>query len=149
MTIVDRATRCFLSWRVVHERTAEIAQAMVYEAPAQRYYSDCFGMYFNLHYGISHYLAMRDKSETYSVEAGNAELRHYLARLVRRSRCFSRSIEALRRHVKLFIYAWNRRQLHRRLFPITRLMLSNSFEHGFIHSTNQQSPRIFPGLVGH
>lgn len=90
---------------------------MVYEAPAKRYYSDRFRMYFNLHYGISHYLAMWDKSETYSVEAGNAELRHYLARLARRSRCFSRSIEALRRHVKLFIYAWNRRQLHRRLHP--------------------------------
>ena len=44
-------------------------------------------------------------------------LRHYLARLARRSRCFSRSIEALRRHVKLFIYAWNRRQLYRRLHP--------------------------------
>ncbi len=117
MTIVDRQSRCFLSWRVVHDRTAAEAQAMVYEAPAERYYSDRFKMYFNLHYGISHYLAMWDKSETYSVEAGNAELRHYLARLARRSRCFSRSIEALRRHVKLFIYAWNRRQLHRRLHP--------------------------------
>ncbi|MBP9502950.1 MAG: IS1 family transposase [Candidatus Promineofilum sp.] len=39
---------------------------------------------------------MDDKSETYSVEAGNAELRHYLARLGRKSRCFSRSIKALR-----------------------------------------------------
>lgn len=117
MTIIDRQSRCFLSWRVVHDRTAEVAQAMVYEAPAQRYYSDRFGLYFNFHYGISHYLAMWDKSETYSVEAGNAELRHYLARLARRSRCFSRSIEALRRHVKLFIYAWNRRQLYRRLHP--------------------------------
>lgn len=106
MTIVDRVTRYFLSWRVVFDRTAEVAQAMVYEAPATRYFSDRFGKYFNLHYGISHYLAMWDKSETYSVEAGNAEPRY-----------FSRSIEALRRHVKLFVYAWNRRQLHRRLHP--------------------------------
>jgi hypothetical protein len=56
-----------------------VAQAMVYEAPPQRYYSDRFGLYFNLHYGISHYLVLWDKSETYLVEAGNAELRHYLA----------------------------------------------------------------------
>ena len=117
MTIVDRATRCFLSWRVVYDRTAEVAQQMLYEAPAKRYYSDRFQMYFNLHFGISHYLAMWDKSETYAVEAGNAELRHYLARLARRSRCFTRSIEALRRHVKMFVYAWNRRQLYRRLHP--------------------------------
>jgi IS1 family transposase len=32
---------------------------------------------------------MPDKSQTYSVEADNAELRPYLARLARRSRCFS------------------------------------------------------------
>ena len=117
MTVVDRATRCFLSWRVVFERTAEVAQQMIYESPAEQYYSDRFRMYFNLHYGVSHYLAMWDKSETYSVEAGNAELRHYLARLARKSRCFSRSIDALRRHVKLFIYAWNQRQLHKRQNP--------------------------------
>ena len=52
MTIVDRETRCFLSWRVVECRTVEIAQEMVYEAPAARYYSDRFQMYFNLHYGV-------------------------------------------------------------------------------------------------
>jgi len=57
------------------------------------------------------------KSQTYSVEADNAELRHYLARLARKSRCFSRSIEALRQAVKLFVHAWNRRQLHKRAFP--------------------------------
>ncbi len=39
--------------------------------------------------------AMKDKSETYSVEGENADLRHYLARLARKSRCFSRSLEAL------------------------------------------------------
>ena len=117
MTVVDRATRCFLAWRVVFERTAEVAQEMLYESPAHRYYSDRFQLYFNLHFGVSHYLAMWDKSETYAVEAGNAELRHYLARLARKSRCFSRSIDALRRHVKLFIYAWNQRQLHKRQNP--------------------------------
>jgi insertion element IS1 protein InsB len=117
MTIVDRVTRCFLSWRVVEQREAAIAQQMGYEAPAKRYYSDHFKMYFNLHYGVAHYLAKLDKSETYAVEAGNAELRHYLARLARRSRCFSRCIKALRRHVKLFVAAWNRRQLYKQQFP--------------------------------
>ena len=101
----------------MYERIAEAAQEMIYESPANQYYSDHFQMYFNLHYGASHYLAMWDKSETYSVEAGNAELRHYLARLARKSRCFSRSIDALRRHVKLFIYAWKQRQLHNKHYP--------------------------------
>ncbi len=44
------------------------------------------------------------------------DLRDYLARLGRKSRCFPRSIEALRRAVKLFVYAWNRRQLHKRAY---------------------------------
>jgi len=54
---------------------------------------------------------------SYAVEADNAELRHYLARLGRRSRCFSRCIHALWRAVKLFVFAWNRRQLYKRAHP--------------------------------
>ena len=60
---------------------------------------------------------MRDKSQTYSVEADSAEWRHYLARLARKSRCFSRCIQALRRALKLFVYAWNQRPIYKRLFP--------------------------------
>ncbi len=61
--------------------------------------------------------ALPNKSQTYAVEADNAELRHSLARLGRRSRCFTRAIQALRDAVKLFVYAWNRRQLFRRAHP--------------------------------
>ena len=49
------------------------------------------------------------KSETYSVEGGNADLRHYLARLGRQSRCFSRCFEALRRAVFVFVHCYNER----------------------------------------
>src|SRR5260221_533025 len=37
--------------------------------------------------------------------------------LARRSRCFSRSLHALWRSVKLFVFAWNRRQLFKHEFP--------------------------------
>ena len=57
------------------------------------------------------------KRDTYSVEADNAELRHYLARLARRSRCFSRCIKALHNAVKLFVYAFYQRQLFKQTFP--------------------------------
>jgi insertion element IS1 protein InsB len=60
---------------------------------------------------------MQDKSETYSVEGANADLRHYLARLRRRSRCFSRCEKALRNAVKLFVFAYNQRQLYKQQFP--------------------------------
>jgi hypothetical protein len=47
----------------------------------------------------------------YSVEGSNAEIRHYLGRLHRRSRCFCHSVEALRRAFWLFVYCYNKRCL--------------------------------------
>jgi hypothetical protein len=54
-----------------------------------------------------------DNSETYRVEGVNAELRHCLARFVCKSRC----ILALRRALKRFVFAWNRRQFYRQRLP--------------------------------
>jgi hypothetical protein len=50
------------------------------------------------------------KEQTYTIEGVNADLRTYLGRLKRRSRCFSRCIEALRRAMRLFVWHYNRRQ---------------------------------------
>ena len=100
------------------ERTYEVMQAMLDRSPqAKRYFSDAFSTYEALVYYPGKHKALPNKSQTYSVEAVNAELRHYLARLARKSRCFSRSLLALWRSVKLFVFAWNRRQLHKRAFP--------------------------------
>jgi IS1 family transposase len=62
------------------------------QSPAQQYYSDQFPLYDSLEYRLGYHLSLFDKSETYSVEGVNAELRHYLTRLARKSRCFSRCI---------------------------------------------------------
>ena len=118
MTLVDRTTSCILGWAVAPERGHARLQHMVDDAPkAAFYFSDLFSTYRMLIFTPGRYTPMPDKSETYRVEGDNAELRHYLARLARRSRCFSRCIHALRRAIKLFVYAWNRRQLHRQRFP--------------------------------
>jgi IS1 family transposase len=79
------------------------------EAPsAKEYYNDAFTVYDSIGYPGKHE-SLPNKSQTYSVEGDNAELRHYLARLFRhlarlfrRSRCFSRSLAALSRAVDLF-----------------------------------------------
>jgi len=68
-------------------------------------------------YHLGVYEVSRGKTDTYSVEANNAELRRYLARLGRRSRCFSRRLEALKAALKLFMYCFNRRQLYKQAFP--------------------------------
>ena len=92
-------------------------QAVIDSAPhAKSYFSDAFNTYRELCWWGKHQ-AMYDKSETYSVEGDNAELRHYLARLVRKSRCFSKCLKALRRAVELFVWCWNWRQLRRRQHP--------------------------------
>jgi IS1 family transposase len=114
---VDRETRCVLSWAVVQERTSEALQACLERAPqAKQYYSDAFPAYDTLYYGAS-YEMRTDKQETYSVEAVNADLRHYLKRLARKSRCFSRRMPALAKNIQLFAYCYNHRQLAKRLFP--------------------------------
>jgi insertion element IS1 protein InsB len=107
-----------LGFRLVWQRTQEVIQELVDEAPkAKRYYSDAFETYDRLWYHWGVYEVSEGKTDTYSVEADNAELRHYLARLARRSRCFSRCPEALKAALKLFMYSFNRRQLHKQSFP--------------------------------
>jgi len=120
MTIVDRDTHCFLAIEAVWQRTPAIAQQMVNRAPAIQYYSDQFPLYDSLTYRRGYHLSLPDKSETYSVEGGNADLRHYLTRLVRRSRCFSRCLRWLKRHLKAFAHAWNQRQLHNHAYPFDK-----------------------------
>ena len=116
-TADDRATRCIVGWCVVWERTTGALQQMLDAAPpAARYFSDGFHTYFDLCYWGAHAVAP-GKSETYSVEGTNADLRHYLARLQRSSRCFSRCIHALRRAVELFVWCWNRRQSRKQQHP--------------------------------
>lgn len=116
---------------MVWERDADALQSVVDQSPPARcYFSDGFNGYPGLMYK-SHkssqdasgksiagvHRVASGKSQTYSVEGDNAELRHYLARLGRRSRCFSRCLWALARAVALFVYAWNRRQSFKRQFP--------------------------------
>ena len=114
MTIVDRATRCIIGWDVVGERTTEVMQALLDRAPqAEQYFSDDFSTYHALVYYPGRHRAMTDKSQTYSVEGVNADLRHYLARLGRRSRCFSRCPYALHCSLRLFVFCHNQRQLYK------------------------------------
>lgn len=123
LTVVDRATHCLLSWDVVRERSTANLQACLERAPqARQYYSDAFPAYDNLYYGAP-YEMRSDKKETYSVEAVNADLRHYLKRLARKSRCFSRRLQALLRNLQLFAYCYNQRQLMKQKYPQYNLPL--------------------------
>jgi insertion element IS1 protein InsB len=116
--VVDRKIRCILGWAVVWVRTKEAIQLMIDNAPkAKWYYSDGFDAYQWLWYHLGRHQVSEGKTDTYSVEGDNAELRHYLARLARRSRCFSRCPYALECALRLFVYYFNSRQLYKQRFP--------------------------------
>jgi IS1 family transposase len=122
VTAVERFTHTIVGWAVCAERTLEILQSVADSAPeAADYYTDGFLMYQDLSYWGNHYWGnhkmLKDKSETCSVEGSNADLRHYLARPARSSRCFSRCFKALTRAVELFVYFYNERQLRKRRRP--------------------------------
>jgi IS1 family transposase len=93
-----------LGWDVVWERTVAGLQDVIERSPqASQYYSDAFPTYERWVYYPGQHAVAPAKSQTYAGEADHAELRPYLARLARTSRCFSRSIDALRRAVKRFV----------------------------------------------
>lgn len=116
--MVDRLSRCILGWTVAWERTTREIQQLVDHAPkARTYYSDGWDAYAGLWYHLGQYQVSDGKSDIYSVEACNAELRHYLARLARSSRCFSRCPFALHCAVHLFVFYFNTRQLYKQQFP--------------------------------
>ncbi len=80
MTLVNRKTRGILGYDLVDN------------APkAELYFSDAFPIYSQVCYeGV--YRALNNKSQTFTVEYINADLRHYISPLHRKSRCFFRSL---------------------------------------------------------
>ena len=110
----------------MEERSWDNMQTHADELPfANRYASDELAVYGELLWPPnpqgedSSYVISHGKDETYTIESMNADLRTYLGRLKRRSRCFSRCIHALRRAIRLFVWYYNKRQrvytLHPRL----------------------------------
>ena len=100
---------------MVLERTSAALQACLERAPqARQYYT--FPTYNTLYYGAP-YEMRTDKQETYSVETVNADLPHYLKRLARNSKCFSRRIPSLMNNLHLFVYCYNQRQLAKLRHP--------------------------------
>jgi len=87
-------------------------QAFVDRLPeADRYCSDGLAVYQELWWPThSTHIVSQAKEETYTIESLNADLRTYLGRLKRRSRCFSRCWEALTRAVRMFTWYYNKRR---------------------------------------
>lgn len=117
---VARQTGLIVGATVLVERTLTLLQAFVDTLPiATSYYTDGFNAYSELVWQATHRVA-KGKSQTFSIESLNANLRTYLARLKRRSRSFSRSLLALQLSLRLFVFHFNRRQLTYLRVPILK-----------------------------
>ena len=109
LTMVSRKPRKIVGFDVARDKSPERIQAMVDNAPpASKYCTDGFLGYVDVVYPGKHVRNVRDKKDTFTVEGVNADLRHYIPLLSRRSRCFARKIETLRAVLEVFVDAYNR-----------------------------------------
>ena len=86
MTLVNIKTREILGYDIARDMSLQRIQNLVDNSPkAELYFSDAFPVYSQVCYeGV--YRALNNKSQTFSVEFVNADLRHYIPPLHRKSR---------------------------------------------------------------
>jgi len=109
MTMVSRNPRQIVGFDVAFDKSPDRIQGIVDSASdAENYCTDGYLGYIDVVYPGRHIRNCRDKSDTFTVEGVNADLRHYIPVLVRRSRCFCRKLETLRAVIEVFVDAYNR-----------------------------------------
>ena len=69
--------------------------------------ADGCSSYVDLVYMGDHIRNIANKNDTFTVEGINANLRHYIPVLARRSRCFCRTLETLNAVIAVFVDAYN------------------------------------------
>lgn len=125
-TIVNRKTRGIFACAVLHQRTFDTLQPLVDQVfelvpRVQHFYSDGLAAYRELVYRqgrrVAQHHPMNDKSQTYTIEGTNADLRCYVPSLDRRGRCFPRRLDRFRSLIRLFLTCYNRCCLFRLLHP--------------------------------
>ena len=109
MTMVSRTPRQIVGFDVAFDKSPERIQRIVDDAPpSEKYYSDGWLGYLDVVYPGKYHRNVRDKSNTFTVEGVNSDLRHYIPTLKRRSKCFARSLETMRAVLEVFVEAYNK-----------------------------------------
>jgi len=107
--LVSREPRQIVAIDAAFDKSPERIQALVDSAPpAKHYATDGFWGYVDVVYPGKHIRNVANKNDTFTVESVNADLRHYIPLLARRSRCFPRSLETLKAVLNVFADAYNR-----------------------------------------
>jgi IS1 family transposase len=109
MTGLSRLPRQIVAFAAGRSVTSQAIQCVADSVPAFAHnHTDGAIAYCGVDFIGRHCRNIRDKSETHLIEGSNADIRHYIAGLARRSRCFFRSLRTLRAVLWLFIGAYNR-----------------------------------------
>jgi len=109
ITLVSRKPRQIVGFDAAFDKYSRRVQHIVDNAPeAKAYCTDGWVGYIDVVYPGQHIRNVRDKSNTFTVEGINADLRHYVPILARRSRCFARKLETLQAVLTVFVEAYNR-----------------------------------------
>ena len=109
MTMTSSSPRQIVGFEVQRDKSAVHIQSIVDSAPwAKEYCTDGYFGYLDVVYPGKHTRNIRDKSNTHNVESINADLRHYIPVLARRSRCFCRKPETLQAVIEIFVDAYNK-----------------------------------------
>ena len=117
MTLVSRDKRQIVGYDIAFDRSRERILRLVDNSPkASKYYSDAYAVYSEIIYPGDH-TSLKNKSQTYTVEGVNSDLRHYIPALRRKSKCFFRSVETMKAVFKLFVHAFNQFALSKFNFP--------------------------------
>ena len=107
--LISRTPRQIVNFAVENSKTAKDIQQIVDNAPnAYQYNSDGYLTYMDVVFPGRHKRNPCDKKDTHNVESVNADLRHYIPGLRRKSRCFYRSLETLRAVLSIFVNAYNK-----------------------------------------
>ena len=109
ITLVSREPRQIVGFKVSLDKKSESLQEVVDNGPeAEKYCTDGYVGYLDVVFPGVHARNVSNKADTFTVEGINADLRHYIPLLRRRSRCFARSIETLAAVMDIFVEAYNR-----------------------------------------
>lgn len=109
MTMVSRKPRQIVGHVVSRDKLSKTIQRMVDGAPeAEEYCTDGYYGYLDVVFPGKHIFNVHNKNDTFTVEGVNADLRHYIPTLARRSRCFPRKLENLQAVLAVFVRAYNR-----------------------------------------
>ena len=107
--MISRQPRQIVSFDVQFDKSAFRLQGLVDNAPEAKLYSTDGNLsYLDVIFPGKHIRNIRDKRDTHIIESINADLRHYISGLARRSRCFYRSLDTLRAVLEVFIDAYNK-----------------------------------------